>query len=255
MSPTLRKMAGYAAAMVVMLIGWDVAARLIDSPALPQPASALGDFGKLFGPELLPHLGVSGGRVLTALAIGAVIAVPLGLLLGRSPKADALLAPFVFLTYPVPKITFLPVFFVLLGTGTLSKVALITVIISFQILVTARDTAKGIPGASVMSVRSLGASRWQVYRHVVVPASLPGVFTAMRISTGHAIAVLFFAESVAGTDGVGYFIIDAWARIQYSEMFAGVLTLALLGVGLFEAIGMLEGRVCRWKTVGEEGQV
>jgi NitT/TauT family transport system permease protein len=249
-SALLRRILGLVAAVFVLFIGWELLARVIDSPALPAPADALADFGLLWGEVLLPHLGVSARRVFIALVVGLAIAVPLGLALGRSEKLDMLVAPLVFVTYPVPKIAFLPVFFVLLGTGDLAKVGLITLVISFQILVTARDAARGIPPASITSVRSLGASRWQVFRHVVIPSTLPGIFTAMRISAGHAIAVLFFSETIAGTDGLGYAIIDAWARIDYSEMFAAVMTLALFGVALYEALELAESRVCRWTRIG-----
>ncbi|GAB4279750.1 MAG: ABC transporter permease [Coriobacteriia bacterium] len=248
-SGAVRRVAGYAGAVVFVLVAWHLLALAIDSPALPVPADALRDFASGFADELLPHLVISVRRVLTALAIGVGIAMPLGLVLGRSPRLDAFVAPIVFLTYPVPKITFLPVFLVLMGTGDTSKVALITLIVSFQIIVTARDASRAIPAASVLSVRSLGADRWQVFRHVVVPGSLPGIFTALRLSIGHAIAVLFFSETVAGTNGLGYVIMDAWARIQYSEMFAGVLTMALLGVTLYELVNLAEARVCRWTKV------
>ena len=95
---------------------------------------------------------------------------------------------------------FLPVLLVLLGLGNAPKIALIAIIVFFQILVTARDAAKAVPEASVLSVRSLGASRLDIYRHVVVPAALPDIFTALRIGTGTAIAVLFLAESIAGIE-------------------------------------------------------
>ncbi len=116
----------------------------------------------------------------------------------------------------------------------------------FQILVTSRDAARAIPPASVLSVRSLGAGRMQVFRHVVVPAALPEIFTALRIGTGTAIAVLFLAESVAGTSGLGYYIVDAWGRIDYNAMFAGILAMAILGVVLYEVLDALESRLCRW---------
>jgi NitT/TauT family transport system permease protein len=102
----------------------------------------------------------------------------------------------------------------------------------------------------VLSVRSLGANRWQVFANVVVPASMPEIFTALRISAGTAIAVLFFSETFAGSTGLGYYVFDALGRIQYSEMFAGVLAMALLGVLLYEAIGLIESRVCRWARAG-----
>ena len=156
----------------------------------------------------------------------------------------------IFLTYPIPKVVFLPVLLVLLGLGSLSKIALIALIVFFQILVTARDAAKSVPEQSVLSVRSLGASRTDIYRHVVVPAALPDIFTALRIGTGTAVAVLFLAESIAGSNGIGYYIVDAWGRIDYPAMFAGIIGMALLGVVLYELLDALDAWATRWRRVG-----
>jgi ABC-type nitrate/sulfonate/bicarbonate transport system permease component len=246
----LNKALGYVGAIVVLLVGWELLALAIDSPALPPPTSAVPAFVQLFG-EILPHIIISAWRVLAALAIGSAMAVPIGLMLGRSPRVDSVAAPLVFLSYPVPKVVFLPVFMVLLGLGSLSKIALITLIVFFQILITARDAARAIPAGSVLSVRSLGAGSMQVFRHVVFPAALPEVFTALRIGSGTAIAVLFLTESVGGTSGLGYYIVDAWARIDYDAMFAGILGMALLGVLVYELLELLEARMCRWTRVGK----
>ncbi len=249
MNAWLRRMGGYLVASAVLLIGWELLSRAVGSQALPGPVPALSDFARLFFSDLLPHAGVSSWRVVASMIVGAAIATPLGLAIGRSPRVDAIAAPIVFLTYPVPKVVFLPVLLVLLGIGNLPKIALITLIVFFQILVTARDAARGIPASAVLSVRSLGATRWQVFHHVVVPAALPDIFTALRISTGTAIAVLFFSETVAGSEGLGYYIIDAWSRIAYSEMFAGIIAMAMLGVVLYELLEIAEARVCRWTRV------
>jgi len=250
MSGAGRKLLGYAGAVAVLLAGWHVLAIVLSSPALPTPATALSEFARTFASDLAPHLALSTWRVLAAIVLGTVLAAPLGLVLGRAPRADAVAAPLIFLTYPVPKVVFLPVLLVLLGLGDASKIVLITLIVFFQILVTARDAARQIPAGSVLSVRSLGADRVQVFRHVVVPAALPDIFTALRIGTGTAVAVLFLAESIAGTDGLGYYIVDSWGRIDYSAMFAGILGMALLGVLLYELLDALESRLCRWTRAG-----
>lgn len=246
MNGLVRRLAGYLGATAVLLVGWAALAALIDSPALPGPMVALAEFARQ-APALLPEALVSLWRVLAAMAWGTALAVPLGLGLGRSPRADAVFAPLVFLSYPVPKVVLLPVFLVLLGLGDAPKIALIGLIVFFQILVTARDAAKAVPEASVLSVRSLGASRLDIARHVVVPAATPEIFTALRIGTGTAIAVLFLAESIAGTNGLGWFIVDAWGRIDYPSMFAGIVAMALLGVVLYEVLDVVEARVTRWR--------
>lgn len=246
MSARTRRFVGYAGASVVLLVGWQLLAWAIDSPALPAPGPALAEFARSFNSDLLPQAGVSAWRAVASIVLGTLLAVPLGLVLGRSPRLDSVAAPLIFLTYPVPKVVFLPVLLVLLGLGDLSKIGLITLIVFFQILVTSRDAAKAIPAASVLSVRSLGANSTQVFRHVVFPAALPEIFTALRIGTGTAIAVLFLAESVAGNSGLGYYIVDSWGRIDYNAMFAGIIAMALLGVLLYEALDALESRMCRW---------
>ena len=244
-----RRYASYLLATAVMLIAWEVASALVRSPALPDPISALGSFASLMKGDLLAHFLISFYRVAVSIAIGVGLAIPLGLILGREESLDRFFAPFIFLTYPIPKIVFLPVLLLLLGIGNLSKITLIVLIVFFQILVTARDAARAIPAQSILSVRSLGAGWKDVYRHVIFPACLPDVFTALRISVGTAIAVLFLAESYATEEGLGYFIMDAWTRLDYSQMFGGILAMALMGALVYEALEVLEKRLCRWTCV------
>ena len=248
MNALARKVVGYAVAVIALVGGWQAVSALIGSPALPGPQPAIGAFLRLL-PELWPETLVSLARVVGAMAIGTVLAVPLGLAVGRSRKADAVMGPILFLTYPVPKVVFLPVLLVLLGLESAPKVALIAIVIFFQILVTTRDAAKAVSQGAVLSVRSLGGGRLDIARHVVFPAALPEIFTALRIGTGTAIAVLFVAESIAGASGLGFFIVDAWGLIDYPRMFAGILAMALLGVVLYEALDMLELWATRWRRV------
>ena len=245
----VRKLVGYVGAVAVLLLGWAAVAAAIGSPALPGPAPAIAAFVDQW-PAIWPEMLTSLMRVVVAMALGTAFAVPLGLMLGRSPRADAVFAPLIYITYPIPKVVFLPVLMVLLGLGNSPKIVLIAIIVFFQILVTARDASKAVPEPSVLSVRSLGASRWDVYRHVVVPAALPDIFTALRIGTGTAIAVLFLAESIAGSSGIGYYIVDAWGRIDYPAMFAGIIGMGLLGVLLYEVLDAVEVWATRWRRAG-----
>lgn len=246
MSLAARRLLGYLGASLILLLGWQLAALALDTPALPEPLLAFAAFAE-FAPMLLPHALLSLARVVAALALGTALAVPAGLAIGRSRKADALFAPLIFLTYPVPKIVFLPILLILLGLGNASKIALIAIIIFFQVLVTARDAARGVPESAVLSVRSLGATRYEIVRHVVFPAALPEIFTALRIGMGTAVAVLFLTETTAGTDGLGWFIVDAWGLINYPRMFAGILAMALLGALLYEGIDAIDRWATRWK--------
>ncbi len=242
----LRKVARYGLAIVVFLAVWAIGAAVLRTPALPDPWTVISQPALLFNKPMAGDFAVSLYRIVTAIALGNVLALPLGLVIGQTPSLDRYAAPLIFLTYPIPKIVFLPIFMVLLGLGDASKIVLIAVVIFFQILVTARDAARAVPEQSIMSLRSLGAGRAQIYRHVIFPASLPGVFTALRISVGTAIAVLFLAESFASQNGLGYAIINAWSGMNYPRMFAAILALAVLGVLLYEALELAERWACPW---------
>lgn len=244
-----RKIAGYAFAIVFILAGWQLTAMVVASPALPGPVDAIPMVGRYFF-DLWPAFLISLYRVLAAMIIGTVLAIPLGLVCGRSPRVDAVFAPVLYFLYPLPKVVLLPVLIVLMGLADAPKITLIAITVFFQVLVTVRDAAHGVPEESVLSVRSLGAGRWDVYRHVIIPATLPDLFTALRISSGTAVAILFFAESLAGSTGLGYFIVDAWALLAYPKMFAGIIAMALLGVVLYEAFEMAERRLTRWRKAG-----
>lgn len=247
----VRKALGYLFAIVFILAGWQITAMAVNNAVLPGPIEAIPMVGTYFD-DLWPAFLVSLYRVVAAMTIGTVFAIPLGLVCGRSPRVDAVFAPVLYFLYPLPKVVLLPVLVVLMGLADAPKIALIALTIFFQVLVTVRDAAKSVSEESIMSMRSLGAGRFDIYRHVIVPATLPELFTALRISSGTAVAILFFAESLAGSTGLGYFIVDAWALLAYPKMFAGIIAMALLGVVLYEVFEVIERRLTRWK--GSQGR-
>lgn len=244
-----RRSVEYGIALLLLGLFWHLAAVTANRPVLPTPWLALQKFLVLWQQSLWRHFLVSSWRVLASLVISMVTAVPLGLLLGRSEKLDRFFAPLVYILYPIPKSVFLPLIIVFLGLGDTPKIFLITLILFFQILVAARDAAKGVPQQSLYSMQSLGANRWQVFRHVIWPSSLPEILTALRISIGTAIAVLFLAESFASEEGLGYLIMSAWGRQEPGEMFAAIMGMALLGFGAYLLVDLLEKTWCRWQKL------
>ena len=236
-------------AMVVLVIGilWKMLAVSLGGIILPNPEDAMGAFVAAMGTQLFwEHFFVSAYRAVTAMAIAWFIAFPLGLIMGSVKRVDNLLAPFVFLTYPIPKIVLLPVFLLLLGLGDAAKIAMIALILGYQILVTTRDGVKSIHPKYYDSVRSLGGSQWDILREVLLPAALPHGFTALRLGTGVAVAVLFFVESFATTRGLGYMIMDAWGAMDYLTMFSGILGMSLMGAALYEIANHMERKACKW---------
>ena len=244
--PLLRKIGGYAFAVVFIIAGWWITAILVNSPALPTPPQAASVFGQNLQ-TLVPFFVTSTWRVVAGLVIGTALAVPIAQLCARSRTLDALFAPVLYLLYPIPKVVLLPILLVLLGLADAPKIVLISLTVFFQVLVAVRDAVRAVPQGAILAARSLGAGRWGLYRHVIVPATLPAVFTSLRIGVGTAIAVLFIAEAMAGSTGLGYFIMQSWSMVNYPRMFAGIIALALLGLILYALFDLLERLLTRWR--------
>lgn len=246
----LFKILKYLLTIIFALFFWWFMAIIVDNSILPVPPSVFKSFYQLRS-ELWTHLFVSTVRIGSGVGIALFFGCSLGLLLGRNNPLDKLLSSLIYLGYPIPKISFLPVVLLFLGLGNVSKIFLISLIVFFQIIVMVRDGARGIDERLVLSVKSLGASKWQLFWQVIFPGTLPAIFTATRISIGTAIAVLFFTETFATFSGLGYFIMDAWTRVNYQEMYAGIMVLSLLGLFLFLLIDFLERLFCPWLFLEE----
>ena len=160
---------------------------------------------------------------------------------------DTLFAPVLYLLYPIPKVVLLPILLVLLGLADAPKIVLISLTVFFQVLVAVRDAVRSVPEGALLSIRALGGGLLDEYRHVTIPATMPAVFTSLRIGVGTAIAVLFIAEAMAGSTGLGYFIMQSWSMVNYPRMFAGIIAMALLGVVLYAIFDLLERRLTRWR--------
>ena len=234
--------------LMMFIVLWQILTWIIQRPILPSPLTVVPIFFKSIFKDLGLHFLASAGRVMAAILLAVVGSVPIGLILGLMPKLDRFFAPLIAITYPIPKIVLLPVIYVLMGITDISKIFLIALIIFFQILVVVRDEAANLRPELILSVRSLGAGRRALFRYVYFPASLPAVLTALRISVGTAIAVLFIAEQSLTTYGLGYYIVvETYQVLQYPEMYAGILAMGLLGLMLYALISNLEYRVCRYQ--------
>lgn len=237
-----------AIGLVMFMAIWEALALWIDRPILPSPAVVMPIFAADLAGDLGLHFLASAGRVLAAMILAVATAVPIGLGLGQMRRIDRIFAPLIAIVYPIPKIVFLPVIYVLMGITDISKIFLIALIIFFQILVVVRDEAANLPPELILSVRSLGAGRRALFRFVYLPACVPVVLTALRLSAGTAVAVLFIAEQSLTTYGLGYYIVvETYQVLRYPEMYAGILAMGLLGLLLYFAIHGLEVRYTRYQ--------
>ena len=237
----------YLLAALVLTLVWFLVSQLVDLPIIPSPVLVVENLADIFMKYIAIHSIYSLWRIGAGLLMAVAVGLPLGVLMGYFPKTDKFLAPVVYLTYPVPKIALLPILMLLFGVGELSKVFMIFLIIVFQVVVALRDGIRAIPNETYYPLYSLGASFMDIFFEVLWPASLPKFITAIRVALATAISVLFFTETFGTQYGMGYFIMDAWLRVNYLEMYSGIVVLSLLGLILFTTIDIIERQVCHWQ--------
>jgi ABC-type nitrate/sulfonate/bicarbonate transport system permease component len=151
-----------------------------------------------------------------------------------------------YLLYPLPKIAFLPLFLILFGLGNLSKVVLLFAVMVFQVFLAVRDGLAGLPVEYRRAADALGVRGWRRIRRLYLPASLPALFTSLRISVGIGMAVLFFAENYATEFGLGYLVMNAWVMADYPMMFAAILALGIAAAGIMALLDLIQRLSCPW---------
>ena len=238
---TLRLFIGF----ISFLLLWELLYLLIDTRTIPAPIETIRYM--LTVPDILfRHTLASLIRVFTAISISLIIGVPTGVLIGVNKTFNRLLSPLLYFIYPIPKVAFLPVFMLIFGLGNTSKIILIIWIIIFQIVLSIRDGVEQISPFYFKVMDSFCVTTWQRYRYLILPAILPQIFSGLRISIGISLASLFFAENYATMYGIGYYILSAWTKMDYTQMFGGILSLGFLGIIMFWFIDWLEEICAPW---------
>jgi NitT/TauT family transport system permease protein len=237
----------YICGILIFFALWYVAAILVKLPIVPSPWGVMVNLSKIFLPQIAIHGWYSLWRIIAGVFLSVIIGIPIGLCMGYFAKWDRALSPIIYLTYPIPKIALLPIMMLLFGLGDLSKILMIFLIIVFQVIVAVRDGVKSIPKEIYYPLYSLGANFLDVFREILIPASLPKFLTSIRVAMATAISVLFFTETFGTQYGMGYYIMDAWMRVNYLEMYSGIVVLSCIGLILFAAIDYLDRKVCHWQ--------
>lgn len=243
-----KKVFQYVIAFMAILLLWDIVSVTFNKNFLPSPVTTIKAFCSLIvTDELTNHFGASFYRIVLGTLIGLIAALPVGLLIGCSKNVDDYLGKVFDILYPIPKVVFLPIVVVCLGIGDEPKIFLIALVLFFQLTLIIRDAVRHIPGELIRSMKALNPKKYQYLFHLVIPACMPEIFSALRATLGISTALLFITENFASITGLGYFITKSMDARRFENMYAGVLSLALLGVLLYVFIRIVEHKVCKWK--------
>lgn len=227
---------------------WAVASGAIPAIFLPLPTDvvvATGDFAR--SGQLWSHASYSLQNFVVGFAAAALAGIPLGLLMGASRWVSTILGPYVWSLYATPRIALVPLFILWLGFGAESKVLIIFLSGVMPILISSMDGVKTVDQSLLKAARVFGASRWQLYRRVILPFTVPFIMTGLRQGVGRALIGLLVSEMLGSSRGVGYVIARAGQQMDAPTMFSMLMIVVAFSVSMVYLMGVLERKVAPWR--------
>jgi NitT/TauT family transport system permease protein len=226
---------------------WAVAQRWV-SYLTPQDALAphYDWLAWLNSSEMLSDVYSSLYRVLAGFAIGAGLALPLGLMMGTNKWVYALFDPIVQFLRPIPPIAYIPLSILWFGLGNPPALFLISIGSFFPLLLNTIAGVRQVDSIYIRAARNLGASPYTLFRRVIIPAAMPYILTGARIGIGTAFIVVIVAEMIAVNSGLGYRILEAREYLWSDKVVAGMITIGMLGLALDLVVMRLNTYLLRW---------
>ncbi|MCM2475049.1 ABC transporter permease [Rhizobium sp. CG5] len=213
-------------------------------PPLDQILSAL--WTAIASGAFVDDIAISLQRSGIAFVAAVGLGVPLGLFMGQVRAVERALDPLLQFFRQTSALALYPVFILLLGLGETSKVFVIFWATLFPILLSTIGGVKEVDRKLIEMARTYGAGSLQIFRRVVLPASVPAIFVGLRLSATTALLLLIAAEMIGANKGIGFQVMNAQYNFQIPLMFAAILLLALLGLAANAALVLLQRRLCRW---------
>ena len=238
---------------LAVLGGWELFCRMGGLPdfILPAPSRiAIVALGQ--APRLLPHAGVTLAEILAGIGLALAAAIPLAVGMHAHRNLERALAPFIIASQAVPGFALAPLLVVWLGYGLTSKILMAGIIIFFPITVSLLEGLKSCDRDYRILFDLMGAGHFQALRKLYWPWALPYFFAGLKVGVSVATIGAVIGEWVGAQQGLGYLMIQANARLKVDLVFAAILWLALMGVGLWSLVGAIEKRCLRWKTAAED---
>jgi NitT/TauT family transport system permease protein len=236
--------------IAIFLALWEALPRLgiVSDAYLSPPSAVIASIAQLVDTgQLWKHVAASLQRSLWGLLLASFFGVVLGLLIGSSRRLAAIVDPVLQLFRQTSAFALFPVFILFLGIGELSKVAIIFWASFWPVLLSTVSGVKQVDRLLVNSALSMGASQRFIFFKVVLPASLPSIFTGVRLAGAYSITALVAAEMIGAHSGLGFLTLNSQETFQIPTMYAGILLLAVLGLLLNYVLALLERRLLRWR--------
>lgn len=237
----------YPLSFVCGVILWELIARRMPAVVFASPGAVLDHVVQATLSGALPEAFAGAlGHMALGYLLALVVAIPLGFLMGRNEIAFYMLDPIVNAIFSIPSVAFVPFLIVWFGLFFEGRTALVFVMCVFDVLVTVSAGARNIEPAMINVGRSFGARRHVLFLKVLIPASFPFLFTALRIGVVRAVNAMITAELFFASVNLGRYMLHAANRFDAAGLLAVILLLALFGLALQEGLKWLEPRLLPW---------
>jgi ABC-type nitrate/sulfonate/bicarbonate transport system permease component len=222
---------------VVIVLAWAALSRIMGNPTLlPSPLTVVETLASLVASgKLWRDTGSSVGRIFLSWGLAAAVAIPLGIVMGRSDRLERFVRPFVELFRPISPIAWIPLAVLWFGIGLSGKVFIIFIGSFFPVLLNTIAGVRGVPPILITAARTFGCSPLELTTRVCIPAALPTIATGLRIAFGTAWMTIIAAEMVASKSGLGHMIIDGMEILRSDVVIVGMAAIGVLGF-LFDAL-------------------
>ena len=242
-----------ATGAALLLLWWAITqAGLVPKLFLPTPAEVLSLGVEIFregyaNATLWEHVSASLGRILSAAVIAVALGIPVGLLMGLSRWAKGVFSTPIEFYWPLPPLAYLPLMIIWLGIGETSKIVLLALAMFAPVVLSAQAGVRSLPQERVNAALSLGATRWQLFKDIVLPSALPEILTGIRIALGVGWSTLVAAELIAATRGIGYMVMSASHFLATDAVFVGIVIIAACAFAFSFGMRLLESWLVPWK--------
>jgi NitT/TauT family transport system permease protein len=249
LSERTRTVTGSLLLLLVFLAAWQWGPGWLGMPEfiLPNLTRVAHEAGVMWnGSNLLEHFAITAMEVVFGFLFGALLGLAVGVALGLSPRAEAMLSPYILALQIAPKVAFAPLFVMWLGYTVYPKIIVAVLIVFFPIMINVLSAIRTVDPDMVNLVRTLNAGRWQIFRLVEFRSAMPALFSGLRIASTLSVIGVTVGELVGGNKGLGFLLVDGEGQGNTAAVFVAICALTLIGIVTYGAVVWAERRVLHY---------
>ena len=240
---------GSVVLLIVFLALWQWGPGWLGMPeyVFPPLSRVVAEFGNMWNnSDLLLHTGITAFEIIVGFTLGSLLGLVVGVALGLSPTAEAILSPYVLALQIAPKVAFAPLFVMWMGYTIYPKILVAVLIVFFPVMINVLSAVRTVDPDMVNLVRTLNAGRLRIFQLVEFPSAMPAFFSGLRIASTLAVIGVTVGELVGGNKGLGFLLVDGEGQGNTAAVFVAIAMLTVIGIIAYGAVVWVENKVLHY---------